>query len=369
LIIFYFFFFFYFFSPTAPALLGNVVLWKPSSTALLSNYLIYQILVEAGLPSGVIQFLPGEGPEISNIVLNHADFAGLHFTGSTRTFQHLWKSIGERIDLYRTYPRIVGETGGKNFHFVHESADVDNVINQTIRSAFEYSGQKCSACSRAYIPDTLWPTIKQQLITKTNNIISSQFGQSDHFHTFVSAVIDGKSFNRIKTYLDNAKKDKNVEILVGGNYDDSKGFFIEPTILVTSDPNYITMKDELFGPVLTIYVYSASKYVETLQLCDSTSNYALTGSIFARDRCALDIAHTHLRHSAGNFYVNDKCTGAVVGQQAFGGARGSGTNDKAGALQNLFRWTSTRTIKETFIGINDYQYPHQNITQTNNKKD
>jgi 1-pyrroline-5-carboxylate dehydrogenase len=346
---------------SAPALMGNTVLWKPSNTALHSNYLMYKILREAGLPAGVINFLPGNGLAVGERVFKHKDFTALHFTGSTKTFQSMWQTIGQNITGYRSYPRIVGETGGKNFHFVHASADAEAVVHQSIRSAFEYSGQKCSALSRMYVPESLWPRIKAGLISHTRDIISSQFGPVEEFKNFVTAVIDERSFDRIDKVLKGVKADakagKGVEILVGGEVDKSRGWFVQPTIIEVKDPKYTTMQEEIFGPVLTVYVYPDAQYSETLDLCDSTSPYALTGSLFCRDRYALEYGSAKLRHSSGNFYINDKSTGAVVGQQPFGGARGSGTNDKAGAMQNLLRWTSARAIKESFVPISTYKYP------------
>jgi len=344
--------------PTSPAIMGNVVLWKPASTAILSNWVVFQALREAGLPDGVIQFLPGSGRLIGDILINSRDFAGIHFTGSTEVFNGIMQKTATNLTagLYKQYPRMVGETGGKDFHFVHKSADVDNVANNTIRAAFEYQGQKCSACSRAYIPDNLWPALKEKFIAALSTM---KQGQSDDFEAFVSAVIDKNSFDNIKNYIDHAKASKDAEIVYGGEYDASQGWFVKPTIILAKDPKYKSMQEEIFGPVLTIYVYPADQYEETLRLCDSTSPYALTGAIFATDRYAIAQATKLLRNSAGNFYINDKCTGAVVGQQPFGGARMSGTNDKAGASLNLLRWVSPRTIKEQFLLLNNWTYPHQ----------
>lgn len=347
---------------SSPALMGNTVLWKPSNTALHSNWLMYRILREAGLPAGVINFLPGNGLDVGNVAFNHPDFAALHFTGSTKTFQSMWAQIGQNISSYKSYPRIVGETGGKNFHFVHASADPEHVVFQSIRSAFEYQGQKCSALSRMYVPESLWPQVKAGLVRHTRDIITNQMGPVDDFKNFVTAVIDERSFTRISGILSEVKQSASkgeVEILVGGETDGSKGWFVQPTIIQVQDPNYKTMREEIFGPVLSVYVYPDAQFTETLELCDRTSPYALTGSIFCNDRYALEYASAKLRNSAGNFYINDKSTGAVVGQQPFGGARGSGTNDKAGAMQNLLRWTSPRAIKETFVPITGYKYPHQ----------
>ena len=339
--------------PTSPAIMGNVVVWKPSSTALLSNYLIYKILEEAGVPPGVIQFVPGDGPTVGNAVIPHPQMAGLHFTGSTGTFNKLWKQVASNLDSYRSYPRIVGETGGKNFHMLHSSADIDTVVNQTIRGAFEYQGQKCSATSRLYCPDDRWEELKAGLVAKHAQV---KMGDADDAESFMTAVIDQRSFDKLKGYLERAKADSNVEVLCGGGCDDSKGFFVEPTVLVTKDPQSETMRDELFGPVITIYVYEAAKFSEMLKVCDDHS-YALTGSIFAQDTYAIDEATKALQNSAGNFYINDKSTGSIVGQQPFGGARGSGTNDKAGSALNLLRWTSCRSIKETMVPLNHFSYP------------
>jgi 1-pyrroline-5-carboxylate dehydrogenase len=343
--------------PASPALMGNVVLWKPASTAILSNYLVFQALREAGLPDGVINFLPGSGAVIGNILINSPHFAGLHFTGSTEVFNGIMFQTATNLNnkMYRSYPRIVGETGGKDFHFAHKSADVDNFVFNTIRASFEYQGQKCSACSRAYVPDNIWPEVKEKLVT---HIKSIKMGQADDFSCFMSAVIDRNSFNNIKGYIEHAKSSPDAEILIGGKCDDSVGYFIEPTVIVAKDPKFRTMQEEIFGPVLTLYVYPADKYEETLALCDETSPYSLTGALFARDRFAVELGSKLLRNSSGNFYINDKCTGAVVGQQPFGGARASGTNDKAGSNLNLLRWVSTRSIKENFNPLYSLNYPH-----------
>jgi len=343
--------------PTAPALMGNVVLWKPASTSVLSNWIVFKALRMAGLPDGVIQFVPGAGRVIGEILLNSRYFAGLHFTGSTDVFNGIMHQTAVNLNkgLYLGYPRIVGETGGKDFHFVHKSADVDNVVFQTLRAAFEYQGQKCSACSRAYFPDNLWPEIKAKLVAAVNEI---KVGQPDDFTSFMGAVIDAASFKNIKNYLDHAKSSPDAEIIVGGKCDDSVGYFVDPTVIVTTNPKFKTMQEEIFGPVLTVYVYPADKYEEALRLCDETSPYALTGALFANDRDAVVLGSRLLRHAAGNFYINDKCTGAVVGQQPFGGARASGTNDKAGSALNLLRWVSARTIKESFLPITSWKYPH-----------
>jgi len=341
--------------PTSPALMGNTVVWKPASSAVYPAYYIMQILMEAGLPPGVINFVPGQGSTVGKQILNHPDLAGIHFTGSTGVFQWIWKTIGNNITKYRTYPRLVGETGGKDFIFVHESANVNEVATALIRGAFEFQGQKCSAASRTYIPESMWEGIKEQLVKAT-----SEFKQGDveDFTTFMNAVIDQPSFNNITSYIDYAKNSEEAEILTGGNFDDKKGYFIEPTTIVTSNPKFKTMEEEIFGPVLTVYVYPDEKFKETLDLCDNISPYALTGSIFAKDRTAIELASKILRNAAGNFYINDKPTGAVVGHQPFGGARASGTNDKAGSYLNLLRWTSVRTIKENFIPPKDYSYPY-----------
>ncbi|GAM19558.1 hypothetical protein SAMD00019534_027330 [Acytostelium subglobosum LB1] len=344
--------------PSSPALMGNVVLWKPASTAILSNYIVYKAFREAGLPAGVIQFLPGSGRLVGDILINNKHFAGLHFTGSTGVFNGIYQKTAANLasGLYRGYPRIVGETGGKDFHFLHKTGEVDHFVFNTLRASFEYQGQKCSACSRAYVPASLWPEIKEKLIA---NIKEMKQGQSDDFSVFVSAVIDKNSFNNIKSYIDHAKANPaDAEIIVGGGCDDSVGWFVQPTIIHAKKPNYKSMEEEIFGPVLTIYVYEDDKFEETLRLCDTTSPYALTGAIFARCRYAINTASQILRGAAGNFYINDKCTGAVVGQQPFGGARASGTNDKAGASLNLLRWVSARTIKENFIPLTTWKYPY-----------
>jgi len=343
--------------PSSPAMMGNVVLWKPASTAILSNWIFYKILRESGLPDGVIQWVPGSGRLIGDQLINNPGFAGLHFTGSTEVFNGIMQKTTENLTkgLYKGYPRLVGETGGKDFHFAHPSADIDNFVNNTIRASFEYQGQKCSACSRAYVPESMWPEVKQKLV---EGLKSMKMGQSDDFSCFMSAVIDKNSFDNIKRYVDFAKSSKDAEIVCGGDFDESTGYFITPTIIQAKDPKFKTMSEEIFGPVLSIYVYPDAKYEETLHLCDETSPYALTGSIFAREREAVIVATNILRNSAGNFYVNDKSTGAVVGQQPFGGARMSGTNDKAGAALNLVRWVSPRTIKEQFLPCSDWRYPH-----------
>lgn len=340
--------------PTSAAMMGNVVIWKPAYTQVLSAQVIMQVLQEAGLPDGVINLLYVDGPVAGDVVFNHTDFAGLHFTGSTGVFQQLWKTIGNNISTYRSYPRIVGETGGKDFVFVHESADIEAVVAGLIRGAFEYQGQKCSAASRAYIPLLLWPQISELL---KSQMATLKMGGTEEFTNFINAVIDQRAFDRINTYLQNARQDPNAEIIAGGNGDDSVGYFIEPTVIRVTDPHHQLLCNELFGPVLTVYVYESTQLDETVTLVNTTSPYALTGAIFARDRYAINYLSEQLSDSAGNFYINDKPTGAVVGQQPFGGARGSGTNDKAGSVLNLLRWVSARTIKETFVSPVSYGYP------------
>ncbi|MFN5705402.1 MAG: L-glutamate gamma-semialdehyde dehydrogenase [bacterium] len=340
--------------PTSAAMMGNVVVWKPSNTQIYSANVLMEIFREAGVPDGVINLVYVSGPVAGEVIFNHPDFAGIHFTGSTSVFQDIWKTIGNNIHKYKTYPRIVGETGGKDFIVIHETADVDVANTAIVRGAFEYQGQKCSAASRVYISAKLWPAIKERM---QRDLASLKLGGTEDFGNVINAVIDEKSFDKLASYIDAAKKDSNVEIIAGGNYDKSKGYFIEPTVLVVKDPKYVTMCEELFGPVLTIYVFDDAKFEETLDIVDQTSIYALTGAIIAQDRYAIDFASKKLQNAAGNFYINDKCTGAVVGQQPFGGARGSGTNDKAGSRINLLRWVSPRTIKETFDPAKDYRYP------------
>lgn len=340
--------------PTSAAMMGNVVVWKPSNTQIYSANVLMEIFREAGVPDGVINLVYVSGQEAGKVIFSHPDFAGIHFTGSTEVFQDIWKTIGENIHRYKTYPRIVGETGGKDFIVVHPSADVAVANTAILRGAFEFQGQKCSAASRVYVPSNLWPALKSSMV---KDIATFKMGGTEDFGNFINAVIDEKSFDKLAKYIDNAKKDKDVEIIAGGNYDKSTGWFIEPTVIVVKDPYYVTMCDELFGPVLTLYVYDEHKFEETLDIVDKTSIYALTGAIIAQDRYAIEFATKKLENAAGNFYINDKCTGAVVGQQPFGGARGSGTNDKAGAMQNLMRWVSTRTIKETFDPPKHYAYP------------
>ncbi len=340
--------------PTSAALCGNVVVWKPAHTQVYSAQMFMRILKEAGLPDGVINLIYVDGPTLGNVCFTHRHFAGVHFTGSTGVFNHMWKTIGENMSTYKSYPRIVGETGGKDFVIAHSSADPQAVAVALLRGAFEYQGQKCSAASRAYIPSNMADEVKRLLVEGVN---SFRMGSVEDFGNFVNAVIDEKSFDRIAKYIDDVKTSTDAEVLVGGTYDKSEGFFIHPTIIEAKDPKYVTMCEEIFGPVLTIHIYDADKYAETLQLVDETSPYALTGAVLARDRFAIELATERLRHSAGNFYINDKPTGAVVGQQPFGGARASGTNDKAGSMINLYRWLSARTIKETFVSATDYRYP------------
>ncbi len=338
---------------TAPALMGNVVLWKPASTAVLSSYYFLKMMQAAGLPDGVINFVPGRGRQVGDPVMSSPHLAGLHFTGSTSTFQDMWRTIGHNIARYRTYPRIVGETGGKDFVFAHASADPAEVATALVRGAMEYQGQKCSAASRCYIPKSLWPRLKDSLL---GQIAEIRMGDPLDFRNFMGAVIDKAAFDSIIGYLDFAGKSGEAEVLCGGAGDDGKGYFIQPTVVLTTNPKFKLMEEEIFGPVLTVYVYDEGKLDETLDLCDSTSPYALTGSIFARDRAVILKAAQRLRHAAGNFYINDKPTGAVVGQQPFGGGRASGTNDKAGSVLNLLRWTSQRSIKETFLPPTHFAY-------------
>jgi 1-pyrroline-5-carboxylate dehydrogenase len=340
--------------PCAPALMGNTVVWKPAETQIYSAHVIMEILTEAGLPGGVINLVYIEGQVAGDVIFNHPDFAGIHFTGSTGVFQRLWQTIGNNLPKYKSYPRIVGETGGKDFVIAHSSADPVAVAVALARGAFEYQGQKCSAASRAYIPESLWPAVKKRLAA---DIATMKMGTPENFENFINAVIDEKAFDKITSYITKAKKDKGAKIVAGGNFDKTKGFFIEPTVIQVNDPKYVTMCEELFGPVLTVYVYKDENYKQMLAVLDSTSPYALTGAVFARDRAAIELTTTRLSHSAGNFYINDKPTGAVVGQQPFGGARASGTNDKAGSVLNLYRWVSPRTIKENFNPPLDYRYP------------
>ena len=340
--------------PASAALMGNTVVWKPSDSQVFSAKIIIDIFKEAGVPDGVINVVFGDPVMITDTVLASPDFAGVHYTGSTFIFKEIWKKIGNNIHKYKTYPKIVGETGGKDFIVAHPSANVKQVVTGITRGAFEFQGQKCSAASRAYIPQSLWPAVKAQLITDVN---SMKMGSPEDFGNFITAVIHEGSFNKLAGFIDQAKKDADAEIILGGNYDKSKGYFIEPTVIVTTNPKYATMETELFGPVITIYVYEDAKWQETLKLVDETSEYALTGAIFSQDSYAIVEATNALQNAAGNFYINDKPTGAVVGMQPFGGARASGTNDKAGSMQNLLRWVSPRTIKETFVTPEDYRYP------------
>src|ERR1700712_1685668 len=340
--------------PTSAAMMGNVVVWKPAYPQIYAANVLMQVFLEAGLPPGVINLIYVDGPVAGDVIFNHPDFAGIHFTGSTAVFQNIWQTIGTNIHKYKTYPRIVGETGGKDFVLAHASADADVVSTALLRGAFEYQGQKCSAASRAYIPKSLWPAVKANM---QRGITSFKMGPVEDFENFINAVITEASFDTLAGYIDAAKKDSSTEIVAGGNYDKTKGWFIEPTVLRVDDPYYVTMCEELFGPVLTIYVYEDDKFDEILDVVDKTSIYALTGAVISQDRYAIEKATTRLRNAAGNFYINDKPTGAVVGQQPFGGARGSGTNDKAGSMINLLRWVSPRTIKETFDPPKDYRYP------------
>ncbi len=341
--------------PTSPALMGNTVVWKPASTAVFAAYYLMQLFEEAGLPPGVINLVPGSGGQIGDPAMAHPDLGGVHFTGSTAVFQGMWRTVGANIASYKSYPRIVGETGGKDFVFAHASADPDELAANLIRGAFEYQGQKCSAASRAYIPDSLWSSLRDRLCSEVEAI---PYGDVADFTNFMGAVIDKVTFDKLKGYIEAARTDSAADVICGGTCDDSTGYFIAPTIIQAHDPRYTTMETELFGPVLTVHVYKDRDYEQTLELCDSTSPYALTGAIFARDRTAINLAHDTLRHAAGNFYINDKPTGAVVGQQPFGGSRASGTNDKAGSSLNLIRWVSTRTTKETFTPARDYRYPY-----------
>jgi 1-pyrroline-5-carboxylate dehydrogenase len=339
---------------TAVALMGNTTVWKPATTSLLSNYVLMRVLMEAGLPPGVINFVPGQGRLLSEIVLEHPMFAGLHFTGSNATFNSLWQKIAGNLPKYRSYPRIVGETGGKGFVFVHASANPEEVATALVRGGFEYQGQKCSAASRAYVPASMWPKVRQLIVEMLGR---ARMGDVRDFSNFVNAVIDDASYTNIMSYVERAKGSPEAEIVVGGHGDKSKGFFVEPTVVKVTDPKFLTMEEEIFGPVLTIFVYEDARFEETLRLCDETSPYALTGAVFSKDRYAYTEACRVLRYAAGNFYINDKPTGAQVGMQPFGGARGSGTNDKAGGPLNLLRWISPRTIKETFVPARSFEYP------------
>ncbi|WP_109830947.1 L-glutamate gamma-semialdehyde dehydrogenase [Reichenbachiella versicolor] len=340
--------------PTAPAMMGNTVIWKPADSQIYSAAVIMEVLIEAGLPKGVINLVYADGPEVGDIVFNHADFAGLHFTGSTQVFKDLWKTIGSKLDVYKSYPRIVGETGGKDFILAHQSADPKAVSTAMIRGAFEFQGQKCSAASRAYIPATLWDEINKYLAEDLKTV---KMGSPEDFSNFINAVIDERAFDKIEGYIEMVKSSTDAEIIFGGKCDKSIGYFIEPTVVLAKDPQFVTMKEEIFGPVLTVYIYDEKEYDKVLQLVDTTSSYALTGAIFAKDREVISYTTRELSQAAGNFYVNDKPTGAVVGQQPFGGGRASGTNDKAGSMMNLLRWTSPRNIKENFNSPIDYRYP------------
>jgi len=339
---------------TSPAMMGNTIVWKPSRTQIYSAAVIMEVLMEAGLPNGVINMIFAPGPVTADTILSHPDFTGIHYTGSTAVLQNIWEKIGRNIKIYKSYPRIVGETGGKDFVFVHESANMQQVITALTRGAFEYQGQKCSAASRAYIPRSKWPVIKKGL---ERDLKSMRMGSPEDFGNFINAVIDESAFDYLSGTIEKVKASPDAEIIIGGGYDKTKGYFIEPTVVLTTDPKFLTMEEELFGPILTIYLYDEDKYEETLRICDQTSIYALTGAVFAKDRVAVVLADKILRFAAGNFYINDKPTGAVVGQQPFGGARGSGTNDKAGSPINLMRWVSPRTIKENFDPPTDYRYP------------
>ncbi len=338
----------------APAMMGNVIVWKPAESQVYSAQVIMELFKAAGLPHGVVNMITASGPEVGEVIFKHKDFAGLHFTGSTGVFRTLWRQIGDNLDQYRSYPRIVGETGGKDFVVAHRSADPAVVATALSRGAYEFQGQKCSAASRAYIPSNIWDEVKQIFVSQVN---SFKMGSTEDTSNFINAVIDERAFDKIAAYIDYIKSQTDAEIITGGNYDKSTGYFIEPTAVVTTNPKFRTMCEEIFGPVLTIYVYDENKFEETLELVDQTSEYALTGSIISQDRYAINLATKKLENAAGNFYINDKPTGAVVGQQPFGGARGSGTNDKAGAAMNLLRWVSARTIKETFVPPTDYKYP------------
>lgn len=340
--------------PASAVMMGNVCVWKPSDTQVYSAHVIMELFEEAGLPEGVITMITVDGPVAGDVIFSHRDFAGLHFTGSTAVFKHLWKEIGSNLDKYRTYPRIVGETGGKDFVVAHPSANAEEVATAIIRGAFEFQGQKCSAASRAYVPASMWPQVKEKIVSDMKRIT---VGSPEDFTHFVNAVIDKRAFDKIAGYIDFVKTQSDAEIIAGGTYDDSVGYFIQPTVVVTTNPHFRTMEEEIFGPVVTLYVYADENWADTLHLVNATSEYALTGAVISKDRYAIDQAMRVLENAAGNFYINDKPTGAVVGQQPFGGARGSGTNDKAGSYLNLLRWVSPRTIKETFVTPKDYTYP------------
>ncbi len=340
--------------PTAPALMGNTVVWKPANTQIYAAHVLMEVFMEAGMPDGVINLIFVDGPTAGKAIFTHPEFAGIHFTGSTGVFQHIWATIGANISRYKSYPRIVGETGGKDFVLAHKSAEPIALATALVRGAFEYQGQKCSAASRAYIPDNLWPAVEAEMLAQLKTI---KMGGVEDFSNFINAVIDERSFDKIISYIEEAKKSPLVKIISGGGHDKAKGYFIEPTVLLVQDPMYRTMQEEIFGPVLTVYVYQENWFEEALELVDTTSPYSLTGAVFAQDRYAIELASKKLRHAAGNFYINDKPTGAVVGQQPFGGGRASGTNDKAGSVWNLLRWVSPRAIKETLVSPTDYRYP------------
>lgn len=340
--------------PTAPAMMGNTVVWKVSNTQVYSAKVIMDILLEAGLPDGVINLVFVSGPVAGDVIFSHPDFSGFHFTGSTEVFQGIWKTVGDNIKKYKTYPRIVGETGGKDYIMAHNSANIDHLVTAMVRGAYEYQGQKCSAVSRTYIPSGIWKEVREKLEKMISEV---KMGPAEDFRNFFNAVIDEPSFDKLSMYIENARKDEDAEVIIGGKCDKSEGYFIEPTVILAKKPDYITMQEELFGPVLTIYVYDDDKFEETLDILDKTSEYGLTGAIFAQDRYIIEMASDKLQHSAGNFYINDKPTGAVVGQQPFGGSRGSGTNDKAGSLINMMRWVSPRTIKENFTPPSHFKYP------------
>lgn len=339
----------------APVVMGNTTVWKPASTSVLSNYILMKVFMEAGMPEGVINFIPGDGPAIGNQVLKHRDMTGIHFTGSTRTFNTIWKNVAGNMGNFRSYPRMVGETGGKDFIFVHPSSTPQEVAVAIVRGAFEYQGQKCSAASRAYIPESLWPEVRQRI---GDMLATVTVGDVREFSHFMNAVIDEKSFDNVMSYIDYANKSSDAEVIFGGTGDKSVGYFVQPTVILTTNPHFKSMEEEIFGPVMTIFVYKDKDFEETLHICDQTSPYGLTGSVFSHDREALNTACRILRYAAGNFYFNDKPTGAVVGQQPFGGARGSGTNDKSGSYLNLLRWTNPRTIKETLISPTEFTYPY-----------
>ncbi len=338
---------------SAPAVAGNTVVWKPASSAVYSSYIVLKLLQAAGLPDGIINFIPGNASMISDIVMSNENLAGVHFTGSTEVFNSMWTAVGKNIDKYNSYPRLVGETGGKNFSMIHNSANVDEVVAALIRGAYEYQGQKCSATSRAYVPQSMWPTLKEKLVSEISTI---KVGDAECRENLMAAVIDSKSFNKISSYIDYAKNSDKAEIICGGKCDDSIGYFVEPTVILTTDIDFKTMKEEIFGPVLTVYVYEDDKFEEILEVCANSSKYALTGSIWASDRNIINRAEDILKFSAGNLYVNDKSTGSVVGQNPFGGSKASGTNDKAGTIINMLKWVSPRNIKETFIPVQDYRY-------------